>query len=41
VKTVLVDGEVILRDRKMTTLDEEKVMAKAREIQARIRESLQ
>jgi 5-methylthioadenosine/S-adenosylhomocysteine deaminase len=41
VKTVLVDGEVILRDRKMITLDEDAVMAKAREIQARIRESLQ
>ncbi|HJS72647.1 MAG TPA: amidohydrolase [Vicinamibacteria bacterium] len=41
VKTVLVDGEVILRDRKMTTLDEDTVMAKAREIQKRIRESLQ
>jgi 5-methylthioadenosine/S-adenosylhomocysteine deaminase len=40
VKTVLVDGEVILRDRKMTTLDEEAVMAKAREIQKRIQESL-
>jgi 5-methylthioadenosine/S-adenosylhomocysteine deaminase len=40
VKTVLVDGEVILRDRKMTTLDEETVMAKAREIQKRIQESL-
>ncbi|HEY7821140.1 MAG TPA: amidohydrolase family protein, partial [Vicinamibacteria bacterium] len=40
VKTVLVDGEIILRDRKMITLDEDAVMAKAREIQARIRESL-
>jgi 5-methylthioadenosine/S-adenosylhomocysteine deaminase len=40
VKTVLVDGRVILRDRKMLTLDESAVMAKAREIQKRILESL-
>jgi 5-methylthioadenosine/S-adenosylhomocysteine deaminase len=40
VKTVVVDGRVVLRDRKMTTLDENAVMAKAREIQKRIRESL-
>ncbi len=40
VKTVLVDGRVVLRDRKMTTLDESAVMAKAREIQKRIQESL-
>jgi 5-methylthioadenosine/S-adenosylhomocysteine deaminase len=40
VKTVVVDGRVVLRDRKMTTLDENAVMAKAREIQKRIQESL-
>ena len=40
VKTVVVDGRVVLRDRKMTTLDENAVMAKAREIQKRVRESL-
>jgi len=40
VKTVVVDGRVILRDRKMTTLDESAVMTKAREIQKRILESL-
>ncbi|HEY7819338.1 MAG TPA: amidohydrolase [Vicinamibacteria bacterium] len=40
VKTVLVDGRVILRDRKMLTLDESAVMAKAREIQKKILESL-
>ena len=39
-RTVLVDGRVILRDRKMLTLDESAVMAKAREIQKRILESL-
>jgi 5-methylthioadenosine/S-adenosylhomocysteine deaminase len=40
VKTVLVDGKVVVRDRVMTTVDAEAVMAKAREIQKRIRESL-
>jgi 5-methylthioadenosine/S-adenosylhomocysteine deaminase len=40
VRTVVVDGKVVVRDRKMTTLDENKVMEKAREIQKRIRESL-
>lgn len=40
VKTVVIDGSVVLRDRKMTTLDENAVMEKAREIQERIRESL-
>ncbi len=40
VKTVLVDGRVILRDRKMLTLDENAVMAKAREIQKKILDSL-
>jgi 5-methylthioadenosine/S-adenosylhomocysteine deaminase len=40
VKTVVVDGRVIMRDRKMTTLDENAVMAKAREIQKRIQASL-
>ncbi len=40
VRTVVVDGRVVVRDRKMTTLDEGKVMEKAREIQKRILESL-
>lgn len=40
VKTVVVDGKMIVRDRKMTTLDEKAVMEKARAIQNRIRESL-
>jgi len=40
VRTVVVDGRVVVRDRKMTTLDEKKVMEKAREIQKRILESL-
>ena len=40
VRTVVVDGRVIVRDRKMTTLDEQAVMKKAREIQKRILESL-
>jgi 5-methylthioadenosine/S-adenosylhomocysteine deaminase len=40
VRTVVVDGRVVVRDRKMTTLDERKVMEKAREIQKRILESL-
>ncbi|HXV63475.1 MAG TPA: amidohydrolase [Vicinamibacteria bacterium] len=40
VKTVVVDGRVVVRDRKMITLDETAVMEKARAIQARIRESL-
>jgi 5-methylthioadenosine/S-adenosylhomocysteine deaminase len=40
VRTVLVDGRVVVRDRKMMTVDEAKVMEKAREIQKRIQESL-
>jgi len=40
VRTVVVDGRVVVRDRKMTTVDEKKVMEKAREIQKRILESL-
>jgi 5-methylthioadenosine/S-adenosylhomocysteine deaminase len=40
VRTVVIDGRVVVRDRKMTTLDERKVMEKAREIQKRILESL-
>jgi len=40
VRTVVIDGRVVVRDRKMTTLDEQKVMEKAREIQKRILESL-
>jgi 5-methylthioadenosine/S-adenosylhomocysteine deaminase len=40
VRTVLVDGRVVVRDRKMTTVDESEVLAKGREIQKRIQESL-
>jgi 5-methylthioadenosine/S-adenosylhomocysteine deaminase len=40
VRTVVVDGRVIVRDRDVTTVDEEKVIARARLIQKRIRESL-
>jgi 5-methylthioadenosine/S-adenosylhomocysteine deaminase len=40
VRTVVVDGRVVVRDRDVTTLDEEKVMARARLIQERILESL-
>jgi len=40
VRMVVVDGRVVVRDRKMTTVDERKVMEKAREIQKRILESL-
>ena len=40
VRTVVVDGRIVVRDRKMTTLDERAVMKKAREIQKRILESL-
>jgi 5-methylthioadenosine/S-adenosylhomocysteine deaminase len=40
VRTVLIDGRVVVRDRTMTTVDATKVMEKAREIQKRILESL-
>ncbi|MGH9333449.1 MAG: amidohydrolase family protein [Vicinamibacteria bacterium] len=40
VTTVVIDGRVVVRDRKMTTVDERKVMERAREIQKRILESL-
>jgi 5-methylthioadenosine/S-adenosylhomocysteine deaminase len=40
VRTVVVDGRIVVRDRKMTTVDEQKVTEKAREIQKRILESL-
>jgi 5-methylthioadenosine/S-adenosylhomocysteine deaminase len=40
VRTVVIDGRIVVRDRKMTTLDEGAVMEKAREIQKRILSSL-
>jgi 5-methylthioadenosine/S-adenosylhomocysteine deaminase len=40
VKSVLVGGEFVVRDRQVLTVDVEEVMAKAREIQARIVKSL-
>jgi len=40
VKSVLVGGEFVVRDREVLTVDVEEVMAKAREIQARIVKSL-
>jgi len=40
VRTVVVDGRVVVRDRKITTLDEQAVLSKAREIQKRILASL-
>ncbi len=41
VRTVVVDGRVILRERRSLTLDESDVLAHAREQQARIRKALQ
>jgi 5-methylthioadenosine/S-adenosylhomocysteine deaminase len=40
VRTVVVDGRVVVRDRDVTTVDEEKVIARARVIQKRILESV-
>ena len=40
VRTVLVDGQVLLRDRRFTRIDPEQVMAGARALQARIRAGL-
>jgi 5-methylthioadenosine/S-adenosylhomocysteine deaminase len=40
VETVVVNGRIIVRDRKMTTVDEEEVMKKAREIKERVLSSL-
>ncbi len=40
VRTVLVDGNVVLRDRKMTTVNEAEVLERARQIQERILQSL-
>lgn len=40
VKTVLINGQVVMRNRVLTTLDEESIMQKVREIAVRIRKSL-
>ena len=40
VRTVLVDGQVLVRDRRFMRADAEQVMQRAREIQARIRAGL-
>jgi hypothetical protein len=40
VRTVLVDGQVLVRERRFTRIDAEQVMARARELQARIRAGL-
>jgi len=40
VRTVIVDGRVVVRDRKMTTLDEAEVASKALELKARILKAL-
>jgi 5-methylthioadenosine/S-adenosylhomocysteine deaminase len=40
VETVVVNGRIILRDRKMTTVDENEVLQKAREMKTRILKSL-
>lgn len=40
VRTVIVDGRIVVRDRTMTTLNSEEVMRHAREIQQRIQRSL-
>ena len=41
VKSVLVDGEFVVRDRQVMTLNMNEVLAKAREFQARILKSLE
>jgi 5-methylthioadenosine/S-adenosylhomocysteine deaminase len=40
VDTVIIDGRVVLRNRRLTTIDETEVMRRVREIAVRIRESL-
>jgi 5-methylthioadenosine/S-adenosylhomocysteine deaminase len=40
VTTVVVNGRVVVRDRRMVTVDEAEVMKKANELKARILESL-
>jgi 5-methylthioadenosine/S-adenosylhomocysteine deaminase len=40
VETVLINGRVVMRDRKLLTIDEEEVMARVRDIAQRIRKSL-
>jgi len=40
VRTVVVDGKIVVRDRRLTTVDVEDVMARARGLQARIRSGL-
>jgi 5-methylthioadenosine/S-adenosylhomocysteine deaminase len=40
VETVLINGNVVMRNRELLTIDEEQVMARVREIARRIRKSL-
>jgi 5-methylthioadenosine/S-adenosylhomocysteine deaminase len=40
VETVLINGRVVMRDRRLLTIDEEEVMARVRNIAQRIRKSL-
>jgi len=41
VDTVLINGKIVMENRKLTTIDEVEVMEKVREIAVRIRKSLE